>query len=226
MILTKIDERIDDKVTLNGPSLYVFLTKGIVVCNGRELNRNHGRRDWRNKASAVFGEGPILPERVAELVVELNHGYNGRLRDQELIVDLLKSLRVETETVEAYYNHCRSVQRDLSALSETDLDYLDLFCDSRRSKLYCTEILGEVTFFFTMACAADCLRLHPELMDRTWNVVNAARDSVSIWEACHRDVELFAEMLRRDSEVLIFSISFVIGISRKLLRFLIFLRLH
>ena len=63
-----------DAFTLNGPALYVFLTKGIVVGNGTELHRHHGQRDWRNKAAADFGDGPLALEAMSTLAMKLNHG--------------------------------------------------------------------------------------------------------------------------------------------------------
>ena len=87
------------------------------------------------------------------------------------------------------YSHCRSIQRDLSSSSEQDVDYLDLFGDSKRSKMYVE---------YTLACAADCLRLHPDLMEPSWNSAHASRDAKAIWELAQADVHRFNEMIDVD----------------------------
>jgi hypothetical protein len=71
--------------------------------------------------------------------------------------------------------------RDISFTSEHDLDSLDLFGDRKRTKQYVQETLDGVEIRYTLDCASYFLRLHPGLMDSTWNSSNSSRDAASLW---------------------------------------------
>ena len=95
----------------------------------------------------------------------------------------MKAYQVDNEaSLSKYYKHCRRFQRDLSSSSEQDLDYIDLFCDIRRTKRYITELVDGVEISDTLASAVDCLRLHPGLMQASWNFTHAARDVCVVWK--------------------------------------------
>lgn len=191
---------------VDGQVLLVFMTKGILVQSGSELNRLNGQRDWRDKAQEVFGAGPIEPAKITELALALNHGYTGRIADQDKVLDLVKSFEaVDGASLEKYYRHCRSIHIDVSHLAEAALDYMDLFGDSRREKIYVAQVgeeEGAASFSYTMAAASDCLRAHPALMPDSWNVAHAARDAGQIWAGCGDEVRLFEEMLATDGAAL------------------------
>jgi len=179
---------------LKGDVLLVYLTKGILVNNGTELNRQNGQRDWRSKFEEVFIGGSVPYNRMVELVKAVNHGYAATSTSQDMVVQLGKALGADHTELEKYYKHCASVQRDLSAQFEDDLDYLDLFGDKSRGKIFEE---GR-----TMACISDCLRLHPTLMESTWNVANASRDSDQLFKSAADDIDRFNAMLDLDGRVL------------------------
>ena len=182
-------------VQVDGVLLLVFMTRGLLVKIGAEL------RDWRKKMRDGFGPGPMAPSRVYEMAVTLHHGYVGSAADQDKMLELLSALSEPTAALELYYRHCRSVHVDVACRQEEDLDYLDLFCDARREKLFLLADEG-TPFSYTVACTADCLRAHPGLMPAGWMCTNAARDALQIWEGCATDVTLFKEMLAADGAVL------------------------
>jgi len=183
---------------LKGDVLLVYLLKGVVVTNGTELNRNHGQRDWRAKFEAVFPDGVVPLDRVFDMVKITNHGYKGSLTSHDMVVQLTAALGADVTPMQQYYSHCRAVQRDLGQLVEEDLDYLDLFGDARRDKIFMED--GGV--IRTMACVADCLRLHPKLMEVTWNASQAARDSERLFAEAADDVARFNLMLDADGRCL------------------------
>jgi hypothetical protein len=183
---------------LKGDVLLVFLLKGVAVGTGTELNRNNGQRDWRAKFAAAFPDGTVPPDRVLDVVKGVNHGYKGSPGAHDMVVQLMAALGADVTTMQQYYSHCRAVQRDLGQLVEEDLDYLDLFGDGRRDKIYVEE--GGVGR--TMACVADCLRLHPKLMEVTWNASQAARDSERLFVEAGEDIARFNHMLDADSRCL------------------------
>ena len=187
---------------LRGDVFLVYLTKDILVRNGTELNRHHGQRDWRAKFAEIFPDGRVPPGRILEVAKAVNHGYRGERTAHDMVVQLAAAFGVATEELEQYYKHCRAVQRDLSHLAEEELDYLDLFGDHRREKI-CTQA-GTATC--TMACVADCLRLHPLLMEASWNTSHASRDAETLFGAAAPDVVRFNEMLDSDRRRLICSL--------------------
>jgi hypothetical protein len=156
----------DGKV--RGDAFLVYLHKEIVVRNGTELNRNNGQRDWRAKFGASFDGAEVPPDRLFEVIKAANHGYKGSMAAHDMVLQLATAVGGDVEEMRQYYSHCRAVQRDLSHLGEEDLDYLDLFGDSKREKLYV-----EGGSSRTVACVADCLRLHPKLMEASWNPQHA-----------------------------------------------------
>ena len=175
---------------LKGDVLLVYLTKHVLVNNGTELHRQHGQRDWRATFEEAFVGGSVPYDRMVELVKAVNHGYAATSTSQDMVVQLAKALGADHTTLEKYYKHCSSVQRDLSAQYEDDLDYLDLFGDKSRGKIFEE---GR-----TMACISDCLRLHPTLMETTWNVTNASRDSDMLFKSATGDIDRFNVMLDSD----------------------------
>jgi hypothetical protein len=179
---------------LRGDVLLVYLTKHVLVHNGTELHRQHGQRDWRAKFGEVFVGGSVPYNRMVELVMAVNHGYAATSTSQEMVVQLAQALGADHTPLEKYYKHCASVQRDLSAQFEDDLDYLDLFGDKARGKIFEE---GR-----TMACISDCLRLHPSLMEATWNAVHASRDSDQLFRSAADDIDRFNAMLDSDGRVL------------------------
>jgi len=179
---------------LKGDVLLVYLTKGILVKNGTELNRHNGQRDWRSKFEEVFVGGSVPYDRMVELVKAVNHGYAATSTSQDMVLQLAKALGADHTPLEKYYKHCASVQRDLSAQFEDDLDYLDLFGDKSRGKIFEE---GR-----TMACISDCLRLHPTLMEATWNATHGSRDSEQLFKSAADDIDRFNVMLDSDRRVL------------------------
>ena len=179
---------------LKGDVLLVYLTKHVLVTNGTELHRQHGQRDWRSKFEEAFVGGSVPYDRMVELVKAVNHGYAATSTSQDMVVQLAKALGADHTTLEKYYKHCSSVQRDLSAQYEDDLDYLDLFGDKSRGKIFEE---GR-----TMACISDCLRLHPTLMETTWNAAHASRDSEQLFKSAANDIDRFNVMLDSDGRVL------------------------
>ena len=179
---------------LKGDVLLVYLTKHVLVNNGTELHRQHGQRDWRATFEEVFVGGSVPYDRMVELVKAVNHGYAASTASQDMVVQLAKALGADHIPLEKYYKHCASVQRDLSAQFEDDLDYLDLFGDKLRGKIFEE---GR-----TMACISDCLRLHPTLMETTWNVTHASRDSEQLFTRAADDMDRFNAMLNSDGRVL------------------------
>jgi hypothetical protein len=176
---------------VRGDAFLVYLLKEIVVRNGTELNRNHGQRDWRAKFGTSFDGSDVPPDRLFEVVKGANHGYKGSPTAHDMVMQLATAVGADAGAMKQYYNHCRAVQRDLSHLGEEDLDYLDLFGDSKREKLYLEGTR-------TVACVADCLRLHPKLMEVTWNPHNASRDTEMLFESAAADIVRFNEMLDAD----------------------------
>ena len=180
--------------------MWVFMTKGVVVKSVTEMNAtHHAQRAWQSKMTRSFGNYRLRAEQLPALAIGLNHGYLGSASDHEMVMSLMQAR--EAENVAAlldYYKHCRSVQRDLTSSSEPDLDYLDLFGDSRRAKMYIKETIDGMEISYTLACAAECLRLHPSLMDDSWNCNNASRDACATWEIAETDVARFKEMLDAD----------------------------
>jgi hypothetical protein len=189
-----------DEDFLDGRAMWVFLTKGVVVKSITEMNATHmAQRAWQSRMTSSFGDYRLRAEQLPALALGLNHGYIGSASDHEMVLSLMQAREAENVAVLSdYYKHCRSVQRDLTSSSEQDLDYLDLFGDSRRGKMYVKETIEGVEISYTMACAADCLRLHPGLMASSWNCANAARDACAIWETAETDVSRFQEMLDAD----------------------------
>lgn len=179
---------------LKGDVLLVYLTKGILVKNMTELNRQHGQRDWRANFENVFVGGLVPYDRMVELVKAVNHGYAAASTSQDMVVQLAEALGADHTALKQYYKHCASVQRDLSAQFEDDLDYLDLFGDKSRGKIFKE---GR-----TLACISDCLRLHPTLMETTWNAANASRDSDHLFKSAADDIDRFNAMLNSDGRVL------------------------
>ena len=179
---------------LKGDVLLVYLTKHVLVNNGTELNRQHGQRDWRAKFEAVFVGGLVPYDRMIELVKAVNHGYAATSTSQDMVVQLAKALGADHTLLETYYRHCASVQRDLSAQFEDDLDYLDLFGDKQRGKIFEE---GR-----TMACISDCLRIHPTLMETTWDATHASRDSDQLFKSAAEDIDRFNVMLDTDGRKL------------------------
>jgi len=175
---------------LKGDVLLVYLTKHVLVTNGTELNRQHGQRDWRAKFEEVFVGGSVPYDRMVELVKAVNHGYAATSTSQDMVLQLAKALGADPTPLEKYYKHCASIQRDLSAQFEDDLDYLDLFGDKSRGKIFEE---GR-----TMACISDCLRLHPTLMESTWNATHASRDSDQLFKSAADDIDRFNVMLDSD----------------------------
>lgn len=191
----KIDEDL-----LDGRAMLVFMTKGVVVKSNTEMNATHNaQRAWQSKMTRSFVDYRLRPDQLAALAIGLNHGYIGSASDHEMVLALMQAR--EAENVAAlfeYYKHCRSIQRDLTSSSEQDLDYLDLFGDSRRAKMYVKETIEGVEISYTLACATDCLRLHLSLMDTPWVCTNASRDACATWGAAEPDVARFQEMLGTD----------------------------
>lgn len=179
---------------LKGDVLLVYLTKHVLVNNGTELHRQHGQRDWRASFEQVFIGGAVPYDRMVELVKAVNHGYAATSTAQDMVVQLARALGADHAPLEKYYKHCASVQRDLNAQFEDDLDYLDLFGDKARGKIFEE---GR-----TMACISDCLRLHPTLMEATWNVAHASRDSEQLFTRAAGDIDRFNVMLNSDGRVL------------------------
>jgi len=161
-----------------------------LVMNGTELHRQNGQRDWRAKFEEDFVGGSVPYHRMVELVKAVNHGYAATTTSQDMVVQLVKALGADHTPLEKYYKHCASVQRDLSAQFEDDLDYLDLFGDKSRGKIFEE---GR-----TLACISDCLRLHPALMEATWNVTHASRDSEQLFTHAADDMDRFNAMLNSD----------------------------
>ena len=189
-----------DEDLLDGRAMWVFMTKGVVVKSVTEMNAaHHAQRAWQSKMTTNFGDYRLRAEQLPALAIGLNHGYIGSASDHEMILSLMQAREAENvATLSEYYKHCRSVQRDLTSSSEQDLDYLDLFGDSRRAKMYVKETIEGVEISYTMACAADCLRLHPSLMVSLWDCTHASRDACAIWETTETDVKRFQEMLGAD----------------------------
>jgi len=175
---------------LKGDVLLVYLTKNVMVNNGTELHRQNGQRDWRVKFGEIFAGGVVPYDRLVDLAKAVNHGYTANVASQDMVVQLVKALRVDHTPLEKYYKHCGAVQKDLSNMCEDDLDYLDLFGDKQRGKIFEN---GR-----TMACISDCLRLHPTLMETTWNAVHASRDADKIFENTAEDFVCFNKILDGD----------------------------
>ena len=195
-----------DAERLDGRALLVFMTKGIVVKNATEMNATHqAQRGWQAKMAAQFDDWALRADQLPSLAVALNHGYVRSDAEQAMVVSLMEAYGADVATLSEYYNHCRSVQRDISFTSEQELDYLDLFGDKKRAKQYVVETLDGVEIRYTLACASDCLRLHPGLMDSRWNSANASRDAVSLWTDAESDVTRFNDMLNSDGMGLVFS---------------------
>jgi hypothetical protein len=196
-----------DAEHLDGRALLVFMTKGIVVKTVSEMNATHqAQRQWQSRMAALFEDWTLRADQIHGLAVASNHGYTRSDADQAMVVSLMEAYGADVTLLSEYYNHCRSVQRDISFTSEHDLDYLDLFGDRKRTKQYVQETLDGVEIRYTLACAADCLRLHPGLMDREWNSANASRDSASLWTGAESDVTRFNDMLNSDGMSLMFSL--------------------
>lgn len=185
-----------DEDLLDGRAMWVFMTKGVVVKSVSEMNAaHHAQRAWQSKMIASFGDYRLRAEQLPALALGLNHGYVGSASDHEMILSLMQAHEAENiATLSDYYKHCRSVQRDLTSSSEQDLDYLDLFGDKLRGKIFED---GR-----TMACISDCLRLHPTLMDATWNAAHASRDSDHLFKSASDDIDRFNAMLDSDGRVL------------------------
>lgn len=195
-----------DEDLLDGRAMWVFMMKSVVVKSVTEMNATHNaQRAWQSKMTTSFGDYRLRAEQLPTLAIGLNHGYIGSASDHEMVLSLMRAREAENvATLSDYYKHCRSVQRDLISSSEQDLDYLDLFGDSRRAKLYVKETIEGVEISYTMACAADCLRLHPSLMVTSWDCTHAPRDACAIWDATETDVVRFQEMLDADGAELRF----------------------
>ena len=184
-----------DDGRLKGSALVVFLTKGKVPMTYADIKGNHGQRDWDSKFPEL--EKTIAPEQVEGVVRKLQHGYRGGAAAHAAVVKLFESMQLPVDNLVTYYEHCRSMQRDLCMLAEEDVDYQDLFCDKRRAKIFSEEFGFPCTF----AAVADMLRLHPALMGASWNATSAPRDADKLWWDAAGDVERFAEMLRTDSSL-------------------------
>jgi hypothetical protein len=184
-----------DAGSVKGSALVVFLTKSKVPMTLADIKRNHGQRDWDAKFPEL--ERNIAPDQVEGVVRKLQHGYRGEKEVHDAVVRLLDSLQLPSHNLVSYYEHCRSMQRDLGVLAEEDLDYQDLFCDKRREKIFSEEFGFPCTF----AAVSDLLRLHPSLMEESWYPTNAPRDADSLWREAAADVERFEEMLRTDSSL-------------------------
>jgi hypothetical protein len=183
---------------VDGRAIMVFMKKGVVPKTATEMNQTHHvQREWRTLQER-FGPGPINLDRAFELAVELNHGYHGTPDSHQRVVDLVHVYGADANPLRAYYDHCRSIQRDVSGMAEEDLDYQDLFCDAGRSKLFIQKEEEGVCLQYTLANAADCIRRHPRLMPTTWNANQAARDAMRIWEQAESDVAQFLTMLQND----------------------------
>jgi len=184
-----------DDGRLKGSALVVFLTKGKVPMTKADITGNNGQRDWDSKFPEL--EKTVAPEQVEGVVRKLQHGYRGDAADQAAVVKLFEKMQIPAEQLVTYYEHCRSMQRDLGMLAEEDVDYQDLFCDKRRAKIFSEEFGFPCTF----AAVADVLRLHPALMEATWNAANAQRDADRLWRDAAGDVKRFTEMLQADSSL-------------------------
>ncbi|NCZ53379.1 MAG: hypothetical protein EBY81_05740, partial [Verrucomicrobia bacterium] len=139
---------------LDGRAMWVFMTKGVVVKSATEMNATHNaQRAWQSKMIRSFADYRLRPDQLAALAICLNHGYLGSASDHEMVLALMQAREAENAAaLSEYYKHCRSVQRDLTSSSEHDLDYLDLFGDSRRSKMYVKETIEGVEISYTVAC--------------------------------------------------------------------------
>ena len=184
-----------DAGRVKGSALFVFLTKSKLPMTLAEIKRNNGPRDWDAKFPEL--ERNIAPDQVEDVVRKIHHGYRGEKEVHDAVVRLLDSLQIPSHNLVSYYEHCRSMQRDLGVLAEEDLDYQDLFCDKRREKIFSEEFGFPCTF----AAVSDLLRLHPSLMEESWSHTHAPRDADSLWRESTADVDRFAEMLRTDSSL-------------------------
>ena len=87
-------------------------------------------------------------------------------------------------------------------MSAEDLDFLDLFGDGRRSKIFIELTEDETSIGMTFASASDCLRLHPTLMGPGWDFSHASRDAQQIWDSAASDVTRFLQLLNIDGLLL------------------------
>lgn len=173
---------------LNAPYLCTFLKHHEMPSSRQRLNTLNGPRLWQQCMLLVPGElraGTAVQIRgVMPLVMAFNHGFCAPTYAQRRLLEFMRGVDAdEAWALEQHYVACSGFRMPMSQLGSPPT-HLDFFKDERVRKSW-RQWSG---LPMVLLHANELLRAWPDLMQPSWEAVNAARDCAAIWEACQLDI--------------------------------------